>query len=125
MNEQTISTDSSTATPMFRTIELVLYVLSAIQLLLLLRFIFKLFSVNPTGDFSNVVYSITSYIVYPFTTIFESSADGVGSFEWTTILAIIIYWVLAVGIIKLLAIERSPLSRIEQARALSKEKYSH
>lgn len=86
MNLQIKLLNSSSARPLFRTTETVWYILTVIQALLFFRFILKLFGANPTGDFTNVIYNITNYILYPLNTILESSTNGVSVFEWTTLL---------------------------------------
>lgn len=117
--------DFPNSPPLFRTTELVWYVLSVTQTLLVLRFIFKLFSVNSPYIITSVIHNITNYILYPFTLVLGQSTDSSNIFEGTTLLAIITYWVMAITIIKLLSLGKPPLSRIEQARMLSIEKYSH
>lgn len=127
MNDQiTKLSDFPNEPPLFRASELVWYVLSAIQVLLVLRFMLKLLGVNSTESFTNIIYGATNYIVYPFTSVlFSPISNSVNIFEWPTLLAIVTYWLLALAIIKLLTLGRPQLSRIEQARMLSIEKYSH
>lgn len=126
MNDQISKlSDFPSRPPLFRTAELVWYLLSIIQTLLVLRFILKLFGANSADVFTNMIYSLTNYILYPFTLMLGPSTNNGQVFEWTTFVAIITYWVLAVAVIKLLALGKPPLSRIEQARALSIEKYIH
>lgn len=124
-NQITRSSDIPSRRPFFRVRKLFLYGFSVVQVLLVLRLSLKLFGANPTESITNMIYSTTSFIVYPFTAVFGLSTSGGSDLEWTTLLAIIFYWVLVITINKLLTLGRPPLSKIEQARVLSIEKYSH
>lgn len=110
--------------PSLRAAQLVWYALSGMQTLLVLRFMLKLLGADATDGFTYIIYGVTDYVVYPFTFVFSPISSTVNVFEWTTLLAIVAYWVLAVALTKLLEHKRSPLLRIERARRLSIEKYT-
>lgn len=72
------------------------------------RFVLKLLGANPTAGFSSFIYGVTYIFATPFLTVFRSSRIVDSSlFEWTTLLAMFVYWVIAVGIIKLFSMGRS------------------
>ena len=102
--------------------EVMWYVLTVIELLLLVRFFLQLFAVVPTGLFESLVYSSTEYLLVPFTKLSVTADTGVIS--WTAIIAIPTYLLLCIGIIRLISRSTS-FSRIEAARALSKKKYGY
>jgi hypothetical protein len=95
------SSNSPTTKPLYRGTQIVWYILSIIEVFLALRFVLKLFAANPLAIFSNLVYSISYPFVMPFLNVFQISKVDYTVFEWTTLLAMFIYWLLAWGIINL------------------------
>jgi len=87
------------------------YILSVIEVLLLLRFIFKLLGANTNSGFTIFLYSITNILTMPFSGIFNPirSTGLVTSsiFEPAIIIAMAIYALAAWGIIRLLWIKVS------------------
>lgn len=83
-------------------IYIIFYVLEA---LLLIRFLLSLFGANRLNGFANFIYSITSPFVAPFRGLFSVNTvlgNGVGRFEYETIVAMIVYGLLATVILMLL-----------------------
>jgi hypothetical protein len=96
------SFNSPSTKPIYRGTQIVWYVLGALEVLLAFRFVFKLLGANPEAGFSSLIYGITYIFAIPFLSVFRSSYIVSGSiFEWTTLLAMFVYWIVAVGIIKL------------------------
>ena len=98
--------------PLYRGTQIVWYVFSVVEALLLLRFFLKLIGANPGAGFSDFIYSITYPLVAPFLYVANSPQIAGAVFEWTTLLALFVYWLVAWGIVKLLAMGR-PVSTIE------------
>lgn len=99
---------SPTTKSLFRGTQIVWYILGIIEVLLAFRFVLKLLGANPVAGFTNFVYSVTYIFAAPFLSVFRSSRIVEGSvFEWTTLLAMLVYWVLAIGIIKLFMMGRT------------------
>jgi len=114
------SYNSPTTKPLFRASQVVWYVLSLIEAVLIIRFFLKLLGANPAAGFTDFVYSISKPFVTPFLAVFNITIVEGNVFEWTTLLAIVVYWLIATGIVKLLVMSRS-VSRIEAAKKLSQE----
>lgn len=112
--------NSPTTKPLFRGTQIVWYLLGIIEVLLAFRFILKLTAANPAAGFSNFIYSSTWPFTGPFHAVFPSTAVEGSIFEWTTILAMVVYWLVAVGIIRLLVISKT-VSTPEAAVELKKE----
>ncbi len=107
--------------PLFRGTQIVWYVLGVIEVLLAFRFILKLLGANPAAGFTSFIYGITHVFAAPFLTVFRSSRIVSGSiFEWTTLLAMLVYWIVAVGIIKLFLMSKT-VSTPEAAAKLERE----
>ena len=112
---------SSTTKPIYRGTQIVWYILGIIEVLLVFRFVLKLLGANPDAGFSSFIYGITYLFANPFLSVFRNTQIVSGStFEWTTILAMLVYWIIAAGIIKLLFMGRA-VSTPEAAFRLNEE----
>ena len=93
---------------------LIYFIFGVLEFLLLFRLIFKLLGANPTSGFVSLIYSITQLFVLPFNGIFPlSTTEGAVTtaiLEPSTLVAVVVYAILAWGIIQLVAI----LSRRQQ-----------
>ncbi len=92
---------SPTTKPLYRGTQVVWYLLGLIEALLAFRFALKLLAANPDAGFSSFVYGVTYVFAAPFLNVFRVSHVAGNIFEWTTLLAMFVYWALAVGIIRL------------------------
>ncbi len=71
------------------------------------RFVLKLLGANPNAGFTDLIYSITQVFAAPFLNVFRvTRVEGV-IFEWTTLLAMLVYYLLALGIVKLFFMSKS------------------
>ena len=95
------SFNSPTTKPLYRGTQIVWYILGILEVLLMFRFFLKLLVANPGAGFSNLIYKVTYIFVYPFLSVFGISQVEGSVFEWTTLLAMLVYWLVAFGIIKL------------------------
>ncbi|OGY52008.1 MAG: hypothetical protein A2951_02735 [Candidatus Buchananbacteria bacterium RIFCSPLOWO2_01_FULL_56_15] len=86
--------------------EILWYIVDAIEALLLLRFALRLFVANPAAWFTRWVNVATDPLVAPFVSVFRITRVEGNVFEWTTLLAMVVYWLLGAAIIRLLLIGR-------------------
>ncbi|MES2623197.1 MAG: YggT family protein [Patescibacteria group bacterium] len=94
--------------PLYRGTQIVWYILGIIEILLAFRFVLKLLGANAGAGFTSFIYNITYVFASPFLTVFRSTRVIEGSvFEWTTLLAMVVYWIIAFGIIKLFLMGRA------------------
>lgn len=114
------SFNSPRTKPLYRGTQVVWYILGIIEVLLAFRFVLKLLGANPSAGFSDLIYSMTHVFVLPFMAVFKTSQVSGSIFEWTTLLAMFVYWALSVGIIKLFLMSRT-VSTIEAATKLKNE----
>ncbi|MEX2054350.1 MAG: YggT family protein [Candidatus Colwellbacteria bacterium] len=98
---------SSTTRPIFRSTQLIWYILGVIQALLAFRFVLKIMAANLNAAFTSFIYDVTWPLVYPFAKVFQVSVVEGNVLEWTTLLAMFVYWVIAAGIIRMLSMSRS------------------
>lgn len=98
---------SGSTQPLYRGTQIVWYILGLVEVLLAFRFILKLLGANAEAGFTSFVYMITAPFAAPFVTVFKVSKAQGSVFEWTTILAMFVYYVVAWGVIKLLVMGKS------------------
>lgn len=77
------------------------FVLGVLEVLLGLRLIFRLLGANEGNDFITFLYTLTHVFVGPFNGIFNDQALGHSVFEVSTLIAMLIYALLAWGIVSL------------------------
>ncbi len=97
----TNSYNSSSTKPLYRGTQIVWYIAGLVEVLLAFRFILKLLGANPLAGFTSFIYGITQLFAAPFLSVFKISRVEGSIFEWTTLLAMIVYWLIAMAIAKL------------------------
>lgn len=113
MSEKTTTTPTTegpTATQkgVFKLQYLVWYVLGFMEILLILRLVFKLLGANADSGFVSLIYSITTILIAPFSAIFPvATSQGVTTtavLEPATLIAIVVYALAAWGISALIGV---------------------
>lgn len=95
------SSHSPSTKPLYRGTQIVWYLLGLVEILLAFRFVLKLLGANPEAGFSSFIYGVTYVLAAPFLSVFRITHVAGSVVEWTTLLAMLVYWVLAIGIIRL------------------------
>jgi hypothetical protein len=95
------SFNSPTTKPLYRGTQIVWYILGLIEVLLSFRFVLKFLAANPNAGFTSFIYGITHFFASPFISVFRVTYVQGSIFEWTTLLAMLVYWIVAIGTIKL------------------------
>lgn len=116
------SYSSSTTKPLYRGTQIVWYILGILEVLLAFRFVLKLLAANPSAGFSSFIYTISYPFTAPFLTVFRFSQVAGNIFEWTTILAMLVYALIAWGIVKLLSMSKSVSTPEAAAKLDQKDK---
>ncbi|MDO8566071.1 MAG: YggT family protein [Candidatus Moranbacteria bacterium] len=98
---------SGSTKPLYRGTQIVYYILGLVEVLLAFRLVLKLLGANAGAGFTSFIYSVTAPFAAPFVAVFKVSKAQGSVFEWTTILAMFVYWVVALGIIKLLVMGKT------------------
>ena len=93
--------DSPTTKPLYRGVQIVYYILGVLEALLAFRFLLKLLAANPAAGFTDFIYTLSYPFVAPFLSVFRITRVQGSVFEWTTLLAMLVYALIAYGIIKL------------------------
>lgn len=101
------SYNSTSTKPLFRASQIVWFLLMFVEALLGFRLFLKLFGANPLADFTNIIYSLSMPFVLPFMAVFPTTKVSGSIFEWTTVLAMAVYWFIAVGVIRFLVMSKT------------------
>jgi hypothetical protein len=114
------SYNSPTTKPIYRGTQIVWYILGFLEVLLAFRFVLKLLAANPGAGFSNFIYNASYPFVAPFLSVFHVSQIKGSVFEWTTLLSMLVYLIIAQGVIKLFFMSKT-VSTPEAAAKLDTE----
>jgi uncharacterized protein YggT (Ycf19 family) len=83
------------------------YIAGVLLSILALRFLLALLGANPANPFANFVYSITYPFVAPFFSLFSYNMQyGVSTFEIYTLVAMVLYAIIAAGIARLVTLNQ-------------------
>jgi hypothetical protein len=114
------SYNSPTTKPLYRGTQIVWYILGVLEMLLTFRFVLRLLAANPHAGFSSFIYTVSYPFATPFLNVFRATKVEGGVFEWTTLLAMFVYWLIAWGIVKMFFMSKT-ISTTEAATKLDKE----
>ena|SRR3989344_5658059 len=98
---------SATTKPLYKGTQIVWYVLGLVEALLLFRFVLKFLGANPTAGFSSFIYGVTYPLAAPFLSVFDQTRVSGVIFEWTTLLAMLVYFLVALAIVKLFLMSKT------------------
>lgn len=86
----------------FRINQIIWYILGFVEVLLVFRIVLKALGANLNSGFTSFIYSITGPFALPFRGIIGESIDGGSLLEWSSVFAVIVYLVIAGGLVYLL-----------------------
>ncbi len=102
----TVENSKDTQTQMVANI--IFFIAGIVELALGFRFILKITGANPGSGFVSAIYSFTQFLILPFKSIFSSAvapgAEVKAIMEPSTLVAMVVYAVIAWGLVKLIAI---------------------
>lgn len=85
---------------------IVWFIAGLISVIIALRFVLLLLGANREAGFTDFIYSLSAPFVAPFVGIFGEPAYGTVVFEISSLLAIVIYLLIAWGLAKLFTLTR-------------------
>lgn len=86
----------------FRTYQIIWYILGFIEVLLTFRIVLKVLAANSSTGFVSLVYALSDPFALPFNGVLGVTTTPEGSlFEWSTLVAMAVYWIVAYGIVLL------------------------
>lgn len=84
----------------FRSNQVIWYILGLIEIVLAFRIFLRMFGAYPS-EFTNLVYFLSAPLAVPFRGILKTTDEG-GVIEWSTLVAMLVYLLLAYGLVNLL-----------------------
>ncbi|MES2436537.1 MAG: YggT family protein [Patescibacteria group bacterium] len=115
-----VTTSDARVRPLYRGTQVVWYILNVLEALLLFRFVLKLLGANAAAGFTSFIYSLSYPFVAPFLNVFRVSKVAGSTFEWTTLLAMFVYWLIAWAIVRLIVMNK-PVTTNEARSKLNKQ----
>jgi len=88
--------------PAHRAGQIVYFVFGVLEALLIIRLVMKLLGANPDAGFSQLIYGLTYPFVALFQGVFPNAGGRGGVLELSTLLALIVYALVAWGIVRLI-----------------------
>jgi hypothetical protein len=101
----------------FRMYQIIWYILAVIEVLLAFRVALKALGANPLSTFVNLIYTLSNPFALPFSGILGTNVSGGSVFEWSTIIAAIVYLLIAYGLVHLLQLVK-PVTPREVSEAV-------
>ncbi len=106
---EAVTTETKREASGFQTIEYVIYFLfGTLDMFLIFRLLLKLTGANASSGFVNFIYDITKIFILPFQGIFNGGTaqnlETTSVFEPSVLIALVVYAVIAWGIVKLIRI---------------------
>ncbi len=92
----------------FRLAAVVWFIAGAVEIFVAARFLGKLFGASAQSAFVNFIYQVSSPMVAPFTGIFGDTGTKTNTFETASLVAIVVYAVIAWGLVVLIRIVTAP-----------------
>ncbi|GAB4200067.1 MAG: hypothetical protein OHK0022_20820 [Roseiflexaceae bacterium] len=97
-----------------RVNQVVYFLFGIINVLIAIRFVLLALGASQASDFVRLIYGLTQPFVAPFLGIFGEPVIQNSVIEWASLVAIVIYSLLAYGISRLLAIAFTPSRNMSQ-----------
>ncbi|MDP3953616.1 MAG: YggT family protein [bacterium] len=115
------SYNSPTTKPLFKGTQVVWYLLSLLEVLLAFRFVLKLTGANAAAGFTNFIYAVTWPFTAPFLAVFQRTTIEGSIFEWTTLLAMLVYWMIGLAIVRFFLMSKTVSTPEAAAKLEEKE----
>lgn len=106
--------------PLYRTTQVIWYIIGVLEVFLFLRLMLKVLGANPNAGFSQFINGVTYVFAGPFMYVFGVSRVESSVFEWSTVLAMIVYVLFGWLIVKAIVMSR-PVSTKEAERKLPEQ----
>src|SRR5258708_28249563 len=87
--------------------EIIYQVFGIIDAVLLIRLVLKLLGANAHAGFAQFIYGLTDFFLAPFKGLLPTVVSGQSVLELSLIFAILIYSLIALGLVRLVAISLS------------------
>lgn len=85
----------------FRAYQIIWYILGVVEVLLAFRFVLRFLGANPDTGFTSFIYNLSAPFALPFRGVIRATQVGNSTIEWSTLIAMIVYLIIAYGLVKL------------------------
>ena len=86
----------------FRTYQIIWYILAVIEVVLAFRMGLKAVGASQLSGFTTFVYALSNPLALPFNGVVQSTVSGNSVLEWSTIIAAVVYLLVAYGLTHLM-----------------------
>lgn len=114
------SYNSPSTKPLLKGTQIVWYLLSLLEVILAFSFALKLMGANPNASFTSLIYNLARPFTAPFLAVFPRTTVEGSVFEWTILLAMLVYWMIAWAIVRLFLMSKT-VSTPEAAAQLEEQ----
>jgi hypothetical protein len=104
----------------FRSYQIIWYILGVIEVVLAFRVILKFLGANTYSGFTSFIYSVSGPFARPFAGILGTTVSSDLVFEWSTFIAMAVYAIVAYGIVALFQMVK-PTNPEEVAQAVDNQ----
>jgi hypothetical protein len=99
---------------------IVMFIFGFIEVVIALRFVLKLFGANTEAAFVQLVYGVSTVFMRPFEAVFQTQTVEGATFEWSALVAIAVYALIAWGIVAFIGAV-SPRERAETVETVRRD----
>ncbi len=78
------------------------FVFGVIEVFIAVRFVLELLGANPRTGFVQFIYGVSGFFMIPFNAIFRTQSASGATVEWSALVAILVYALIAWGIVALI-----------------------
>lgn len=110
----------NTKKAIFRSYQIIWYIVGVVEIVLAFRLLFKLLGANASSGFTSFIYAISAPLAGPFAGILGTTASSSSIIEWSTLIAMAVYAVIAYGIIALFQLVK-PTNPAEVSQAVDNQ----
>lgn len=101
VEQVTVDPFEARRTALYRVGQLIWLVAGIVEGLIAIRFVLRLLGANPGAGFAQLVYGLTAPLVAPFAGLFGTPRFEGSAFEFTSLVAMVVYALLAWVIVKI------------------------
>jgi hypothetical protein len=94
-----------------RAKQVIYFIFGVVEVLLAIRFVLLLLGANPESPFVGLIYGLSGLFVLPFQGIFGEPAFDSSVIEWSSLVGIIVYLLVAYGLARLIELIAAPPRR--------------
>ena len=98
----------------------VMYIFGVIEVIIAIRFVLKMLGASAESGFVQLIYAVSDVLMAPFSTIFNVQQVEGATFDWSALVAIAVYALIAWGIVALIRAV-SPREHAETVERVEKD----